>query len=131
MQFEDVYQAIWQRKGQGDGGIPPGTRAAIALSLISKGSNALDIGCGDGTLAVALASHFAHVAGVEISANAVAAAIQRGVDAKQVNLDTDPLPYADGVFDTVTCLDVLEHVFDPRISAGELPECVVLARRWS
>lgn len=121
MQIDDVYQAIWQRKNQSDGGeIVPGSRTAIALSLISKGNNALDIGCGEGTLAAAMATRFTHVAGVDISANAVAAARQRGIDAKQVNIDTEPLPYADGAFDTITCLDVLEHVFDPRISAREI-----------
>ena len=120
MQVDDVYQAIWQRKKQGDGVIAAGSRSAIALSLITKGNNALDIGCGEGTLAAALASRFTHVVGVDISANAVAATIQRGVEAKQVNLDSEPLPFADGAFDAVTCLDVLEHVFDPRISVREI-----------
>jgi methionine biosynthesis protein MetW len=120
MQVDDVYQAIWQRKKQGDGVIAAGSRSAIALSLITKGNNALDIGCGEGTLAAALASRFTHVVGVDISENAVAATIQRGIEAKQVNLDSEPLPFADGAFDAVTCLDVLEHVFDPRISVREI-----------
>lgn len=120
MQVDDVYDAIWQRKDKSPESIPEGSRMAIALSLVTRGQNALDIGCGDGTLGVALASRFAHVAGVDISATAVEAAVRRGIDAKQVNMDLEPLPFADGAFDTVTCLDVLEHVFDPRISAREI-----------
>lgn len=120
MQAEDMYQAIWERKNQGASAIPPGTRPAVALSLIAKGTRALDIGCGDGTFAVALSSRIPSVSGVDISAAAVAAAQRNGIDARQVNMDAEPLPFADGTFDTVTCLDVLEHVFDPRISAREI-----------
>lgn len=120
MSVEDVYQAIWRRKNNSEGAIPSGSRMDVALKLISSGDSALDIGCGDGTFAAALASRFAHVSGVDISSEAVEAAKRRGIDAEQVNMDVEPLPFADGAFDTVTCLDVLEHVFDPRISALEI-----------
>ena len=120
MQVNDMYQAIWQRKGAGESAIPKGTRPAIALSLISKGSKALDVGCGDGTFAVALSTRIPSVSGVDISAVAVEAAIRRGIKAKQVNIDAEPLPFAEGVFDTITCLDVLEHVLDPRIAVREI-----------
>jgi len=36
------------------------------------------------------------------------------------NLDNAPLPYADDSFDAVTCLMVLEHVFDPFHAVREL-----------
>lgn len=120
MQAEDMYQAIWQRKNQDTSSIPPGTRPAVALSLITKGTHALDIGCGDGTFAAALAQKIPSVAGVDISSAAVEVAKHRGIDARVVNMDAEPLPFADGTFDVVTCLDVLEHVFDPRISAREI-----------
>ena len=51
MQAEDMYQAIWQRKNQGVSTVPPGTRSAVALSLITLRTKALDINCGDGTFA--------------------------------------------------------------------------------
>ncbi|HEU5347499.1 MAG TPA: class I SAM-dependent methyltransferase [Ktedonobacterales bacterium] len=122
MQAEDLYQNIWQRKVQGQATIPEGSRGAVALSLITTGSKALDIGCGDGTLAVALAARIPSVCGIDISADAVTATIQKGIDAKQVNLDTDSMPFAEGAFDTVTCLDVLEHVFDPRRAARQIAQ---------
>lgn len=120
MPAEELYQAIWQRKNLSVGAIPEGSRGAVALSLITTGSNALDIGCGDGTFAAALSSRISSVRGVDISEAAVAAAIRNGIEAKRVNLDNEPLPFADGTFDTVTCLDVLEHVFDPRIAVREI-----------
>lgn len=120
MQAEDMYQAIWQRKNEGVSAIPKGSRPAVALSLITTGSKALDIGCGDGTFAVALSARIPSVTGVDISEAAVEAAKRNGIEAFQVNLDTQPLPFADGSFDTITCLDVLEHVFDPRIAAREI-----------
>jgi len=120
MSAENVYQAIWQRKHSGDGTIPKGSRMDVALTLISSGESALDIGCGDGTFAAALAFRFAHVSGVDISATAIEAATRRGIDARQVNMDVEPLPFADGAFDTITCLDVLEHVFDPRTVIPEI-----------
>ena len=35
----------------------------------------------------------------------------RGIDAQQVDLDTDPLPFADGTFDAVIANSNLEHLF--------------------
>ena len=58
-------------------------------------------------------------------------ATERGIEAKQVNMDVEPLPFADGAFDTVTCLDALEHVFDPRISARRSRAYAALARHSS
>jgi methionine biosynthesis protein MetW len=115
-----IYDAIWERKQSGADRIAPGSRAAVALELIGSGERVLDLGCGDGTLGVALMSRYKEVYGADISDRAVAMAQQRGIQAAQVNLDTEALPFADGLFSAVTCLDVLEHVFDPRSTISEI-----------
>lgn len=120
MQTEAAYEAIWQRKQGGAESIQPGTRMAVAMELIGSGEKLLDIGCGDGVLAAALKPRFAAVYGVDISAAAVEIARKRGIEASHVNLDHEPLPFPDGLFTAVTCLDVLEHVFDPRVTMREV-----------
>lgn len=39
---------------------------------------------------------------------------------KEVNLELDPIPFEDRAFDTVLCLDVLEHLANPHQVYGEL-----------
>lgn len=59
----------------------------------------LDLGCGDGQLSHRLAATGAHVLGVDASAEMVAAARERGVEAEQANAEL--LPFHDGTFDAV------------------------------
>jgi trans-aconitate methyltransferase len=59
----------------------------------------LDLGCGDGQLTQRVAITGANVAGVDASAEMIAAARQRGIVAEFG--DAENLPYADGIFDAV------------------------------
>ena len=68
----------------------------------------LDVGCGAGWLG----EHFERYTGVDVSAEAVAAARSRGLEALQVEPGRR-LPFEDGSFDGVVLKDVLEHVGDP------------------
>jgi len=81
-----------------------------------RGRAVLDLGCGGGFMAVALAERGATVTGVDRSAGAIAAA-RRHAEALQLDIDYraasgESLPFADGAFDIVVCVDVLEHVED-------------------
>ncbi len=73
----------------------------------------LDVGCGEGSLLVALAQAHpgAALAGVEISENAVALAKRGlpGVDISQLDVARARLP---GTFDLVVSADVVEHIAD-------------------
>jgi ubiquinone/menaquinone biosynthesis C-methylase UbiE len=59
----------------------------------------LDMGCGDGQLTQRVAATGAHVLGVDASADMVAAARERGIEAEQANAES--LPFRDATFDAV------------------------------
>ena len=112
-----LYHQIWQRKLQ-DGkkrfsGLNAGSRYEAAARLVKDGNRLLDLGCGDGFFANYLAPRFHQVYGVDISGLAVKAACKLGIKAYQVNFDQQSLPFEDAYFNTVTCLDVIEHIPNP------------------
>jgi SAM-dependent methyltransferase len=78
----------------------------------------LDVGCGTGTMIGHLA-RYGQAEGIDMDAAAVAFCHQRGVTAVQ-QVTGLPLPFADGTFDLVTALDVLEHIDDDRAMLREL-----------
>lgn len=99
---------------------PRGLRQETALRLIEPGERLLDVGCGRGAVAAALSEHFDEVHGVDADEEALDAAAARGVRTQRVDLDADRLPFPDARFDAVVCLEVIEHVIDPRHLAREL-----------
>jgi trans-aconitate methyltransferase len=70
----------------------------------------LDLGCGDGQLTQRLASTGVHVLGVDASADMVAAARERGIEAEQANAEL--LPFHDATFDAVFSNAALHWVRD-------------------
>lgn len=88
-------------------------RHAKALEMVEKGQKVLDVACGDGLLLSALAQKGVSASGVDISEEGVKKCREKGLDALVVDVATENLPFADGTFDTVIVLDVLEHVYAP------------------
>jgi 2-polyprenyl-3-methyl-5-hydroxy-6-metoxy-1,4-benzoquinol methylase len=73
----------------------------------------LDVGCGAGGLAHGLRQAGAtHLSGVESVASAAAAARERYDEVIEAPIE-EALARLEGPFDTVLCLDVLEHLVDP------------------
>ena len=73
----------------------------------------LDVGCGNcWTNQLFNGTHVEHF-GIDISDNALKLAEKRGVIAKKVDLDCDPIPFEDNFFDLVLCSDIIEHTLYP------------------
>jgi ubiquinone/menaquinone biosynthesis C-methylase UbiE len=70
----------------------------------------LDLGCGDGQLSQRIISSGAYVLGVDASAEMVAAAREREVEAELANAES--LPFRDGTFDAVFSNAALHWVRD-------------------
>ena len=79
----------------------------------------LDVGCGGGILAEAMARRAGHVTGIDLAARPLGVARLHALEAGVENLDyreiaTEALAQdRPGTFDVVTCMEMLEHVPDP------------------
>jgi methionine biosynthesis protein MetW len=119
---EQLYSTIWQEKlrREADPSADGLLRVRDALALLDPGDKLLDVGCGEGVLAHLARSLYHEIHGIDIAADAVRLAREKGMIAQVVNLNTDRAPYPDNTFDTVVTLDVIEHMFDPISFLAEL-----------
>lgn len=99
-------------------------RVKKVLSLLPQlGADAayLDIGCSAGAITGHCADRIGtkDVHGVDIGG--VDEARNRGVKAVSVDLNKgESLPYSDKCFDVITCLETLEHLYDPDFILSEI-----------
>jgi methionine biosynthesis protein MetW len=107
-----TYDNVWEKKLSGP--FVSG-RAEIVYKLLpdARGRKLLDIGCGSGEIGLVFKHRFVEIHGIDISEKALAAACTRQVITRRVDLNKERLPYPSQNFEMVTCLDVIEHVFDP------------------
>jgi SAM-dependent methyltransferase len=86
----------------------------------------LEVGCGSALLLAEQASHVRHVAGLDVSEIQVDMARRRLADriaagtAEVVLGDALALPWEDGRFSAVSCLNCLKFVSDPRVALREM-----------
>jgi 2-polyprenyl-6-hydroxyphenyl methylase / 3-demethylubiquinone-9 3-methyltransferase len=84
-----------------------------------RGKNVLDVGCGGGILAEAMARRAAHVTGIDLATKPLGVARLHAMEAELTNLDYREIAAealageAPGSFDVITCMEMLEHVPDP------------------
>ena len=113
-------------RGEASGPRATGAWHEMVLARIGDigGLRVLEAGCGTGELARELVRRGAHVAAIDLSPRAVAEAREISGAYCQVASVTD-LPYPDGSFDLVVCVETLQHVQD---WTGGLAELVRVTR---
>ncbi len=124
----NAVQAYYDRLWASKAGCPAAhdivgpTRTDVARRLLRPGTRLLDVGCwgGEGLGRMDAASRFSELYGVDLIPASVEAARARGIQASLVDLNQQALPFADGLFDAVTCLAVIAQVFDPERTVAEL-----------
>ncbi len=102
----NYFQRYWHKK----------RFAAVKNMTENAEGNILDLGCHGGTLTnfISGLKKENKICGLDISENAIAYAREKypHIEFKARDLNNG-IPYPDKMFDTITCFDVLEHVFDP------------------
>lgn len=94
------------------------------------GKRVLDVGCGGGILAEAMAQRGARVTGIDLSTKPLRVAqlhaLESGVTVDYRETSAEALAgESPATFDVVTCMEMLEHVPDP---ASTVSACSTLAR---
>lgn len=95
-------------------------RLVAGAALLPPTDRVLDVGCGDGSVMRLLKGKARLVVGLDGSLDNCLESHAKGLQPVRADLDSPHLPYGDDVFDGVTCLDVIEHVLDPRHLLREL-----------
>jgi 2-polyprenyl-6-hydroxyphenyl methylase/3-demethylubiquinone-9 3-methyltransferase len=96
-----------------------------------RGKSVLDVGCGGGILAEAMARRAAQVTGIDLAAKPLGVARLHALEAGVENLEyreiaTEALAAEKPAhYDVVTCMEMLEHVPDP---AAVVQACATLAK---
>ena len=94
-------------------------QAFVSLVLARRPESVLDVGCGEGWLVQALRRQGVAAWGIDPTADLAAVSRVRGAC---VRARADALPCADRSVDLVLCIDVLQHIPEPRLARtlGEL-----------
>jgi SAM-dependent methyltransferase len=93
-------------------------RSELDRLPLPEGARVLDAGCGSGRTLEEL-EPYGEVHGIELDPEAAEVARSRGVGEVEIGRLED-LPWEDARFDLVTCLDVIEHTPDDRVTLSEL-----------
>ena len=96
-------------------------RDDLALSLLDEGDKILDAGCGSGSLAFNMINKFNQVYGVDISPSRIEEAkiiaAEKFGETNNFNFSVcnmnEKIKFPDNMFDAVTSIATIEHVFDP------------------
>lgn len=96
--------------------INPARLEFIQNYFILAQHSVLDVGCGGGILCEGMAAKSALVTGLDVEAEALEAAKAHAKTSQlAINYICSPVEDFEGVFDAVTCMEMLEHVNDPQL----------------
>jgi len=103
------YDEYWKAKGD----MLFTGRCPVFAGLIARGSSVLDIGCGEGTTLKFLEKELAvKGSGLDISSEAVAMAVKKGISASRADVSSEDFRVRE-VYDYIIISEVLEHLPDP------------------
>lgn len=125
------YDGYWDHRiARGDADSPRRFKlrheqaAGFIRAQLPRGGRVLDLGCGDGILGQMLSPHGYRVTGADVSARVLQVARQHCHQIVHLDLDRDPTPTAlKDDFDAVACLEVLEHLEQPRKNLQRAFDC--------
>jgi len=125
MRAAEYYDVYWSPAGSRFRGREDPDLVRQVEPLAHRGTRCLDVGCGDGlTIASYLTRTTGKCIGVDVSQAAVSKAKGNGVDARLID-DATELPFAECSFELITCIEVLEHLFDAEGAAREIARVLV------
>jgi methionine biosynthesis protein MetW len=93
---------------------------AVIADNVARGARALDVGCGDGALLLALRQRGCDARGMEIDPANVAACVGHGLSVIQGDADSDLAFYPDGAFDYAILSQTLQTTKRPDMVLDEL-----------
>jgi ubiquinone/menaquinone biosynthesis C-methylase UbiE len=103
------------------------SREDLVVSMLDKGNKFLDLGCGNGSLIFKLKDKFSELYGVDISPSRIKETEERArsiSDSQKfhfiVSNLNEKIPLPDKMFDAITCVATLEHLFDPYFVIDEI-----------
>ena len=131
--FSDLAHRWWDKDGEFRPlhDINPARLAWINGLSPLAGMRALDVGCGGGILAEAMARGGATVTGIDLAGKALRVAQLHALEAQTAGLQYREISAEAlaaeqaGSFDVVTCMEMLEHVPDP---ASVVRACATLVK---
>jgi ubiquinone/menaquinone biosynthesis C-methylase UbiE len=103
-------------------------REDLASSFLDSGGKLLDVGCGSGSLVFKVRERFEEVCGIDISPARIEEANKNSVEKfgdvsknyfSVCNVN-EKIDFSDALFDAVTCIAVIEHIFNPYFVIGEI-----------
>lgn len=118
-QVAEFYEKF-QSRGKYDYFYGDERRRQLYVELIGKGKKILEVGCRAGNLT----QHYRdgnEVTGIDVDRNALKEFEERlGLKGQWVDVDFEPLPFADKEFDLVVFSEVMEHLRFPQKALGEI-----------
>ncbi len=111
--------------GSGPPVLEPGVEMLrLILEFLSARSSVVDVGCGAGAYGPALITAGHQWTGLEVSPACLKLLEQRGLSFRKIEPGMERFPCADEEFDEAICIEVLEHIEDPKPFLEEISRVV-------